>query len=81
MKFRLYVCLFSLAASAVFAQQMTDENADTPEFLVGFNPARVATTQVPYADGSASLEGYLAYDNSTAQKRPAVVILPDWDGA
>ena len=26
------------------------------------------------------LQGYLAYDNSTTAQRPAVVIIPDYDG-
>lgn len=78
----LLVALLVVAAGApgAVAQQVTDESASRPEFELGFDPSRVATSQLAYTDGTTELQGYLAYDNTTAARRPAVVILPDWDG-
>ena len=62
------------------AQQMTTESDSTPAFAIGWNPSQIQSVRVPYSDGTSDLSGYLAYDNITAEPRPGVVILPDWDG-
>lgn len=67
--------------SGSFGQQMTDESADTSAFSVGWDPSRVASSRVPYSEGGDELLGYLAYDNTTMERRPAVIIVPDWDGS
>ncbi|KAK9800194.1 hypothetical protein WJX73_007257 [Symbiochloris irregularis] len=59
---------------------MTQEAAQTAAFAVGWDPDRVASSRIPYSEGGADLLGYLAYDNSTLERRPAVAIIPDWDG-
>ncbi len=43
-------------------------------------PAKIVTQRVDYRDGDTVLEGYLAYDDAIAGKRPAVMIVHDWDG-
>src|SRR5580698_7007053 len=43
--------------------------------------AQLHTQAVEYKDGDATLEGYLAYDDSAAQgKRPGVLIVHQWMG-
>ena len=42
--------------------------------------AAVKTQTIEYKDGEATLEGYLAYDDATAGKRPAVLIVHEWWG-
>lgn len=40
----------------------------------------VKTINVEYRDGDVLLEGYCAYDEKIAAKKPAVLIAPDWSG-
>ena len=40
----------------------------------------IRTTPIEYRDGPVVLEGYLAYDDATADARPAVLIAPEWWG-
>jgi dienelactone hydrolase len=42
--------------------------------------AAVETKTVEYQQGDAVLEGYLAWDNSTAAPRPGVLIAHEWTG-
>jgi dienelactone hydrolase len=38
------------------------------------------TAYVEYQDGEVTLEGYVAYDESSDEKRPAVLVAHDWTG-
>lgn len=38
------------------------------------------TQTINYRDGETQLEGYLAYNDEIADKRPAVLVAPDWSG-
>ncbi|HEY1660924.1 MAG TPA: dienelactone hydrolase family protein [Verrucomicrobiae bacterium] len=40
----------------------------------------IHTETVAYQDGNTTLEGYLAYDDSTTGKRPGVLIVHQWHG-
>lgn len=42
--------------------------------------AAVVTETVLYRHGEVELEGYLAYDNTTDQKRAAVLVVHEWKG-
>lgn len=42
--------------------------------------AAIQTQAVEYKDGDAVLEGYLAYDDTSTEKRPGVLIVHDWMG-
>jgi len=42
--------------------------------------AEVKGETVEYTDGNTVLEGYLAYDDATMEKRPAVLIVHEWTG-
>jgi dienelactone hydrolase len=42
--------------------------------------AGVHTERVEYKHGDVVLEGYLAYDDSTTEKRPGVLIVHEWTG-
>lgn len=42
--------------------------------------AAVRTATVEYRDGEAVLEGYVAYDDATAQPRPGVLVVHEWYG-
>ena len=42
--------------------------------------AKVKTETVNYKDGSAELEGFLAYDDSAKGARPGVLVIHDWTG-
>jgi dienelactone hydrolase len=42
--------------------------------------AAVHTENIEYKDGDATLEGYLAYDDSTKGKRPGVLVVHQWMG-
>ena len=42
--------------------------------------AKVKTETVTYKDGSAELEGFLAYDDTRSSKRPGVLVIHDWTG-
>jgi dienelactone hydrolase len=43
-------------------------------------PAKLVTKVIEYKQGDATLEGYLAYDDATAGKRPGVLIVHQWMG-
>jgi dienelactone hydrolase len=40
----------------------------------------VRTESVEYTQGDVTLEGYLAYDDAVAGKRPGVLVVHEWDG-
>ena len=42
--------------------------------------AKVQTKVVEYKQGNAVLEGYLAYDDAVAGKRPGVMVVHEWTG-
>jgi dienelactone hydrolase len=42
--------------------------------------AEIRTSQVEYHDGDTVCEGYLAFDDSTTNVRPGVLIFPEWWG-
>jgi dienelactone hydrolase len=51
-------------------------------FLLSVSPlfAKVVTQTVEYKDGDQALEGYLVYDDASADKRPGVLVFHAWDG-
>ncbi len=40
----------------------------------------IKTREVTYKQGNATLEGYLAWDDAAAGKRPGVLVVHEWDG-
>lgn len=42
--------------------------------------AAIVTENVEYRDGDTVLEGYLAYDDASAEKRPGVLVVHAWMG-
>src|ERR1043166_5301793 len=48
-------------------------------FAVGARAA-IKTETVEYKDGATTLKGFLAYDDAVAEKRPGVVVVPEWWG-
>jgi dienelactone hydrolase len=48
--------------------------------LSGSVKAALHTQTVEYKQGDTALEGYLAYDDTTAAKRPGVLVIHDWMG-
>ena len=42
--------------------------------------AKVRTETILYKDGSAELEGFLAYDDAVKGPRPGVLVIHDWTG-
>jgi dienelactone hydrolase len=42
--------------------------------------AEIVTKSIVYKDHGTALEGYLAYDNSLAGKRPGVLVVHEWTG-
>ncbi len=47
---------------------------------VGSAQAMLKTEVVEYRDGDVVLEGYLAYDDAIAGKRPGVLVVHEWNG-
>ncbi len=41
---------------------------------------KIVTQAVPYKDGDVALEGFLAYDDAAAGKRPGVLVVHEWWG-
>ncbi|DBA94647.1 hypothetical protein WJX77_011870 [Trebouxia sp. C0004] len=74
------VCFFLLTAFLLGRAAASPAEASF-NFTYGYNPAAVTVNTVNYTDESGTvLMGYLAYDNTTMVQRPAVVIIPDYDG-
>src|SRR5438045_2735953 len=42
--------------------------------------AAIKTQVIDYQAGDTKLKGYLAYDDSVADKRPGVIVMPEWWG-
>jgi len=42
--------------------------------------AKIKTATVTYKDGSAELEGFVAYDDAVKGPRPGVLVIHDWTG-
>ena len=80
--------LFSmLLAASVFVscnnnagskEEKSEEKMDS----IGSTTARETIKEEPvtYKAGSATLKGYIAYDSSTSNKRPIVLVVPEWWG-
>jgi dienelactone hydrolase len=51
-----------------------------PLLFAGVARAALHTEAVEYKDGDKVLEGYLAYDDATKDKRPGVLIVHEWTG-
>jgi dienelactone hydrolase len=48
--------------------------------LSSFLKAELRMQQVEYKDGDTTCEGYLAYDDTNTNLRPAVLVIPEWWG-
>lgn len=48
--------------------------------MIAVAHAQVKTEVIEYKDGETVLEGYLAYDASIKEKRPAVIVVHEWMG-
>jgi dienelactone hydrolase len=48
--------------------------------LTAFAGAALKTQTVEYKDGDTILKGYLAYDDSITDKRPGILVVPEWWG-
>lgn len=46
----------------------------------GLAPAGVVTQVVDYEHDGVKLKGFLAYDDTTSEKRPGVLVFPEWWG-
>ncbi|HJZ55057.1 MAG TPA: dienelactone hydrolase family protein [Gemmataceae bacterium] len=46
----------------------------------GAAPAAVQTKEINYESDGVKLKGFLAYDDATADKRPGVLVFPEWWG-
>ena len=42
--------------------------------------SQIHTENFEYKDGDATLEGYIAYDESFSDKRPGIIVVHDWSG-
>ena len=42
--------------------------------------AEIKTQTIDYQQGDATLEGYLAYDDATAARRPGIIVAHEWGG-
>ncbi|MGB7158650.1 MAG: dienelactone hydrolase family protein [Tepidisphaeraceae bacterium] len=48
--------------------------------ITSLAPAAIKTETVEYKQGDTTLKGFLAYDDASADKRPAVIIVHEWWG-
>src|SRR3954447_25528651 len=46
----------------------------------GTAPAAVQTKTIEYESGGTKLKGFLAYDDAVKDKRPGVLVFPEWWG-
>ena len=46
----------------------------------GFAPAAVQTKAIDYEHDGVKLKGFLAYDDAIKDKRPGVLVFPEWWG-
>jgi dienelactone hydrolase len=74
---RVLLLLATLALIHTASAQQTTVNEDL--LSAGVNATSLTTQRVNYT-ADIPLTAYLAYDNSTTAARPAVIIIPDWDG-
>jgi dienelactone hydrolase len=52
----------------------------TMTLLAGAAPAAVVTRTVEYEQDGTKLKGFLAYDDASKEKRPGVIVFPEWWG-
>ncbi|KAL3160801.1 hypothetical protein ABBQ38_009212 [Trebouxia sp. C0009 RCD-2024] len=72
---------FLVAAAALIGRASASQNEATFDFDYGFNSSAISMDMVDYTDSAGTaLRGYFAYDNATMAERPAVVVIPDYDG-
>src|SRR5215211_8037220 len=48
--------------------------------LAQFASGAIKTETVTYKHGDTTLKGFLAYDDASTDKRPAVIVVPEWWG-
>jgi len=79
--------LFYTAIAAALAISFTacNNSAKTPEAGTSVDTVKKVTIAikaepVDYSDGSVTMKGFVAYDSASAEKRPVVLIVPEWWG-
>ena len=76
-----FIPLVAAFVLVMFASATWSDMLPGKSSAVGTVPhASIKTQVVEYRDGDQVLEGYLAYDAAKAGKRPAVLIVHDWNG-
>ena len=48
--------------------------------LISSARAEIKTQAIDYKQGDATLEGYLAYDDTSSAKRPGIIVAHEWGG-
>lgn len=73
---------FSIIAFAALAIQACNSNKDEKAANPTTQPRAsvIAGNEITYQDDSVQLKGFVAYDSTTNDKRPVVLVLPEWWG-
>jgi dienelactone hydrolase len=77
--FLLLITASLLLASCMGNKQSNDQQNDAVSDAADI-PKEIVSEKVTYNDGNETLIGYLVYDKSITEKRPAVIVVPEWWG-
>lgn len=77
----LFVALFTLVALGTPLRPALANTLPGKSSAVGIAPHKALRSErIEYRDGEQELEGYFAWDESKAGKRPGVLVVHDWTG-
>lgn len=80
---RLFSFVVTLGMAATISACNNNQSAPAPTTTATeekTTPVKIKEEEVTYKDDTATLHGYVAYDESTDKKRPGVLVVPEWWG-
>lgn len=59
---------------------MMDDSSSSSDSINTNNAINIKEEPVTYKDGTVTLKGFIAYDDNVKDKRPAILVVPEWWG-
>ncbi|RYY19305.1 MAG: dienelactone hydrolase family protein [Chitinophagaceae bacterium] len=76
----LLVPIFAITACGENTSKSEDAANGSDTATTNMAPARIKEENISYKDDTTTLNSFIAFNESTAAKRPAVIIVPEWWG-
>jgi dienelactone hydrolase len=78
--FYLILPALTITACGDDSSKSTDTGLSADSASTNAAPAKIKEENITYKDDTTTLNGFVAFDENSAAKRPAVIIVPEWWG-